>query len=162
MITKGGLAQPWTKDGSQGSAVASVSYNLNVDPYEKEDFSKKDLGSTKIVHRLLQIHNQGYSRQLSLPESKNFILDDGWHNLRNDITGSIGFEFKVKGNQVVSHLGMWDDHDREIPIRDPRGIPKEFGSDQPSKEGKRPRSIRSEHWIKLWDCLLYTSPSPRD
>ena len=54
VITKGGLAQPWTKDGSQGSAVASVSYNLNVDPYEKEDFSKKDLGSTKIVDRFFK------------------------------------------------------------------------------------------------------------
>ena len=151
VITKGGLAQPWTKDGSQGSAVASVFYDLNVDPYEKKDFSKKDLGSTKIVHRLLQIHNQGYSRQLSLPESKNLILDDGWHNLRNDITGSIGFEFKVKGNQVVSHLGMWDDHDREIPIRDARGIPTEFGSDQPSRVGTKPRSIKGEHWIKLWE-----------
>ena len=46
---------------------------------------------------------------------------------------------------------MWDDHDREIPIRDARGIPTEFESDQPSKEGNRPRSIRSEHWIKLWE-----------
>ena len=151
VIIKGGLAQPWTEGGSQGSALASVSYDLNVDPYEKEDFSKKDLGSTKIVDRLLQIHNQGYSRQLNLPSSKNLILDDGWHNLRNDITGSIGFEFKVKANQVVSHLGMWDDHDREMPIRDARGIPTEFASDQPSREGSRPRSIRGEHWIKLWE-----------
>ena len=151
VIIKGGLAQPWTKDGSQGSAMTSVSYNLNMDPYEKEDFSKKDLGSTNMVDRFLQIHNQGYSRELSLPESKNLILEDGWHNLRNDITGSIGFEFKVKVNQIVSHLGMWDDHDREIPIRDARGIPTEIESDKPSREGDRPRSIRSEHWIKLWE-----------
>ena len=46
---------------------------------------------------------------------------------------------------------MWDDHDREIPIRDARGIPTEIMSDQPSREGNKPRSIRGEHWIKLWE-----------
>ncbi len=149
VVTRGGLAQPWTKGGSQGSAVASVSYDLNIDPQETEDFSKENLDSKLMMDRLLEIHNQGYSRQLSLPQSKNLILEDGWHNLRNDITGSVGFEFKVKSDQIVSHLGMWDDHDREIPVRDARGIPTEFGSDQPSRVGTKPRSINGEHWIKL-------------
>ena len=70
-----------------------------------------------MVNRLLKIHNQGYSRELNLTSDKNLILDDGWHNLRNDISGSIGFEFKINKNQTVTHLGMWDDHDREIPVR---------------------------------------------
>ena len=151
VVVKGGLAQPWTYKGSQGSAVASAFYDLNIDPHETEDFSEKDHDSEKMVRRLLEIHNRGYSRKLSLPESKYLILEDGWHNLRNDITGSIGFEFKVKEDQVVSHLGMWDDQDRETPIRDARGIPNELVSDQPSRIGNKPRSIQSEHLIKLWE-----------
>ncbi|NBQ03072.1 MAG: hypothetical protein EBU27_07645 [Opitutae bacterium] len=104
-----------------------------------------------MVNRLLRIHNQGYSRKLIHPISKNLILDDGWHNLRNDITGSVGFQFKIKEDQKVTHLGMWDDHDRETPVRDARGIPAEQNSDQPSRSGKTPRSIKSEHEITLWE-----------
>ena len=104
-----------------------------------------------MVNRLLKIHNQGYSRELNLPSDKNLILDDGWHNLRNDISGSIGFEFKINKNQTVTHLGMWDDHDREIPVRNARGIPAEFSSDQPSRTGNKPRSISGDHKIRLWE-----------
>ena len=151
VIVKGGLAQPWTENGSKGSANASVFYDLKKNFYETEDFTKNNPQSETMVNRLLKIHNQGYSRELNLPSDKNLILDDGWHNLRNDISGSIGFEFKINKNQTVTHLGMWDDHDREIPVRNARGIPAEFSSDQPSRTGNKTRSISGDHKIRLWE-----------
>ena len=151
VIVSGGLAQPWTKNGTQGSAQPLVSYDLKHDPYEKEDFSKSTPNASSMANRLLQIHNQGYSRELNLPVSQNLIIDDGWHNLRNDITGLIGFKFKLKENQIVTHLGMWDDHDRESPVREARGVPIEQESDQPSRLGKNPRTINKEHRIRLWE-----------
>jgi len=150
IIIKGGLARPWAERGSSGSSIPSVAYDLEKDPFEILDFSKTNNSSDSMVKRLLQIHNQGYSRNLNQPKSKNLILDDGWHNLRNDITGSVGFQFKIKEDQVVTHLGMWDDHEREIPVRDARGIPNGQNSDQASRSGKAPRSIKSEHKITLW------------
>jgi arylsulfatase A-like enzyme len=151
VIIKGGLARPWTERGSSGSSIASVVYDLKSDPFEKLNFSKTSNSTDSMINRLLRIHNQGYSRNLIQPKSKNLILDDGWHNLRNDITGSVGFQFKIKEDQKVTHLGMWDDHDRETPVRDARGIPAEQNSDQPSRSGKTPRSIKSEHEITLWE-----------
>ena len=151
VIVQGGLAQPWTKKGSMGSARSMVSYDLEKDPYEKDNFSASKSSTDPMVNRLLQIHNQGYSRDLHLPKSQNLILDDGWHNLRNDLSGSIGFEFKLLEDEIVTHLGMWDDHDREFPIRSARGLPTEQESDQPSFLGKRPRSIQSQHSIRLWE-----------
>jgi len=151
VIIKGGLARPWTERGSSGSSIACVVYDLKNDPFEKLNFSKTSNSTDSMVNRLLRIHNQGYSRKLIHPISKNLILDDGWHNLRNDITGSVGFQFKIKEDQKVTHLGMWDDHDRETPVRDARGVPAEQNSDQPSRSGKTPRSIKSEHEISLWE-----------
>ena len=151
VIIQGGLAQPWIKKGSLGSAQSMVSYDLEKDPYEKESFSASKSFTGSLVDRLLQIHNQGYSRDLHLPNSQNLILDDGWHNLRNDISGSIGFEFQLLEDEIITHLGMWDDHDREFPIRSARGLPTEQESDQPSFLGKRPRSIQSQHSIVLWE-----------
>jgi hypothetical protein len=151
VIIKGGLARPWTERGSSGSSIASVVYDLKSDPFEKLNFSKTSNSTDSMINRLLRIHNQGYSRNLIHPKSKNLILDDGWHNLRNDITGLVGFQFKIKEDQKVTHLGMWDDHDRETPVRDARGIPAEQNSDQPSRSGKTPRSIKSEHEITLWE-----------
>ena len=160
IIVQGGLAQPWTKKGSMGSAKSIVLYDLEKDPYEKENFSSPNLSADPLVNRLLQIHNQGYSRDLYLPNSHNLILDDGWHNLRNDLSGSIGFEFKLLEDEVVTHLGMWDDHDREFPIRSARGLPTEQESDQPSFLGKRPRSIQSQHSIRLWE-IKNSTPKER-
>ena len=150
VIVRGGLAQPWTPRSSRGSAQSIVSYNLEKDPYEKNDFSEPKPATDFLVDRLLQIHNQGYSRKLNIPPSQRMIIDDGWHNLRNDITGLIGFEFKLHQDQIVTHLGMWDDHDRELPIRSARSIPTDQDSDQPSRSGKKPRNINAKHSICLW------------
>ena len=46
---------------------------------------------------------------------------------------------------------MWDDHDREQPVRPARGIPSENERDQPSRSGKKPRSLKSHHTITLWE-----------
>ena len=85
-----------------------------------------------------------------MPDGDQLILDDGWHNLRNDLTGVIGYSFELFEDRTVSHLGMWDDHDRESPLRPARGIPSEKERDQPSREGKKPRTLKSPHLIALW------------
>ena len=46
---------------------------------------------------------------------------------------------------------MWDDHDREQPVRAARGIPTERVPDQPSRTGKKPRTLQSSHLIILWE-----------
>ena len=152
VIVQGGLVQPWTKNGSLGSSLPVVTYNLNTNPYEMENFSEptKPENASKLAAKLLKIHNQGFSRELNLPLAKNLILDDGWHNLRNDLTGTIGYEFELLEDRVATHLGMWDDHDRENPVRAARSIPEENQSDQPSRQGKSPRTIKSPHTITLW------------
>lgn len=150
VIVQGGLAQAWTPKGTQGTATSVACYDLNQDPYENADFSKIDDETQRMVTKLIKIHNQGYSRDLNDSQSKNLIVDDGWHNLRNDVTGLIGFQFKLNIDQIVSHLGMWDDHDRELPVRDARGLPTELISDQPSRTGARPRSLENDHEITLW------------
>jgi hypothetical protein len=151
VIVKGGLAQPWTPKGTRGAAQVVASYNLEKDLYEKGDFSKLHSNAESMVNRLLKIHNQGYSRELNLPPSQNLIIDDGWHNLRNDVTGEIGFKFELLIDQIITHLGMWDDHDRELPIRSARGIPTDQDSDHPSRSGKKPRTLKSKHSICLWE-----------
>ena len=151
VIIRGGLAQPWTPNGSMGSVQEMVAYDLKKDPYEKSDFFNLSSTAVPLAENLLQIHNQGYSRELNISPSSNLIIDDGWNNLRNDITGSIGFEFKLDEDQIITHLGMWDDHDRELPIRSARGIPTDQESDRPSRSGKTPRTLNSKHSICLWE-----------
>ena len=152
VIIRGGLAQPWSSKGSQGSVQSLVSYDLTLDPLEKADFSAnhKDPQTIRMLDQLLRIHNQGFSRNLNLPPSGNLLIDDGWHNLRNDLSGHIGYEFVFEQDQIITHLGMWDDHDRDQPIRSARGIPKEFESDEPSLEGNGPRTIKNSHSLSLW------------
>ncbi|MDA8775511.1 arylsulfatase [Opitutales bacterium] len=154
VIVKGGLAQPWTPKGTRGAAQVVASYNLEKDLYEKGDFSKLHSNAESMVNRLLKIHNQGYSRELNLPPSQNLIIDDGWHNLRNDVTGEIGFKFELLTKQIVTHLGMWDDHDRELPIRLARQLPTDLNSDQPSRTGRNPRNIQNNHFIRLWEIKI--------
>jgi len=104
-----------------------------------------------MLRELLRIHNQGHSRLLGLPAGEELLLDDGWHNLRNDLTGTIGYTFELSEDRAVTHLGMWDDHDRERPVRPARGIPTENERDQPSRTGKKPRTLKSPHSIILWE-----------
>ena len=151
MIVEGGLARPWSKSGVRGSSESVVFYDLAKNPDEKGDFN--DDNSTearKMKKEMLKVHNQGHSRQLNAKDNGSLILDDGWHNLRNDLNGAVGFEFELLEDRIATHLGMWDDHDREQPVRSARGIPTENESDQPSRTGKKPRTLKSPHLISLW------------
>ena len=146
------MARPWSEDGTSGASESVVFYDLNKNPYEQGDYKdEKSSEATELINELLRIHNQGYSRPLETPNDGNLILDDGWHNLRNDLTGWVGYEFELMKNRFATHLGMWDDHDREKPVRPARNIPSENDRDQPSRAGKKPRSLKSHHTITLWE-----------
>jgi hypothetical protein len=49
---------------------------------------------------------------------------------------------------------MWDDHDRELPIRLARQLPTDLNSDQPSRTGRNPRNIQNNHFIRLWEIKI--------
>jgi arylsulfatase A len=161
LIIEGGLARPWAQEGTKGSSQSVIFYDLEVNPQETGDFSNLERGTEakEMSLELLNVHNRGHTRELNAEDNGNLILDDGWHNLRNDLTGSIGYEFEVLEKRTVTHLGMWDDHDRELPVRSARGIPTEQKRDQPSKSGKKPRTIKGQHIITLW-VFKGTTPSP--
>ena len=72
----------------------------------------------------------------------------------NDVTGEIGFKFELLTDQIITHLGMWDDHDRELPIRLARQLPTDLNSDQPSRTGRNPRNIQNNHFIRLWEIKI--------
>ena len=152
MIVRGGLARPWASPGERGGAIIASFHDLRENLQEEGDFSEgeADEEAKQMLEDLLRIHNQGHSRPLGLPDGDQLILEDGWHNLRNDLTGVIGYSFELSEDRTVSHLGMWDDHDRESPLRPARGIPSEKERDQPSREGKKPRTLKSPHLIALW------------
>jgi hypothetical protein len=161
LIAEGGLARPWAQPGTRGSATSLILHDLQKNPQEQGDFSDSETEkeAKEMALDLLKVHNRGHTRKLDTQDNGNLILDDGWHNLRNDLTGSIGYEFELLEKRTVTHLGMWDDHDREQPVRSARGIPTEHVPDQPSRTGKKPRTINSLHAITLWE-LKGASPSP--
>jgi hypothetical protein len=131
-------------------------YNLQHDLYETKPYV--DASSTAIINELaatlLNIHNRGYARKISVTDGAPIIENPGWHNLRNDVTGEIGFAFQLRpraGGEMVTHLGMFDDHDGDKPVRAARSIPTDRERDQPSKgplTGKN-HSIKSQHVIRL-------------
>ena len=127
-------------------------YDLKANLYEKGDFleSVPSREAIEMGARLLAIHNRGYARDLCLKKSGAMILDDGWHNLRNDLDGVIGFEFRMKEDRKVTHLGMWDDHEKDSGVRPARNLPTERDRDQPSLAGPKKRRIAASHWIKLY------------
>ena len=152
IIIRGGLAQPWTSGGAQGSSRKIIRYDLNENLLESEGLSEDTENEEEIssIGELLKIHNQGFSRDLNLAKGQALIIDDGWHNLRNDLNGKIGFDFELLEDKKVTHLGMWDDHDREKPTRPARGIATEDQSDLPSRSGKNPRNLSGNHLVSLW------------
>ena len=156
LIVEGGLAMPWASGGSRGAARPIALYNLQHDLYETKPYV--DASSTAIINELaatlLNIHNRGYARKISVTDGAPIIENPGWHNLRNDVTGEIGFAFQLRpraGGKMVTHLGMFDDHDGDKPVRAARSIPTDRERDQPSKgplTGKN-HSIKSQHVIRL-------------
>ncbi|PHR95994.1 MAG: hypothetical protein COA78_29250, partial [Blastopirellula sp.] len=156
LIVDGGLAMPWVSKGSRGVATPTVFYNLNENLYEDGNTSNEPSNHVvrELASTLLKIHNRGYARELNLPAGPELIVHPGWHNLRNDITGEIGFEFQLcKGSGVkqVTHLGMWDDHDADRSVRAARAVPRDHENDQPPKfitQDKR-RQIKASHVLRL-------------
>ena len=96
---------------------------------------------------------------MNLKPGASLIQAEGWHNLRNDVTGEIGFEFTMTTKaKRITHLGLWDDHDRDQPIRPARAIPDQTQRDQPSlpdPKGKR-RGLKTAHTVRL--VAMNTTP----
>ena len=152
LLTAGGIALPSIRDGHHGASIPRVFYDLQQNLYENDKAESNPPIAKQLAAELLLIHNRGHARELNLNPSHALIQAEGWHNLRNDVTGEIGFEFKLYSKaKTVTHLGLWDDHDRDRPIRAARAIPAETQRDQPSlpdPKGKR-RGLKTSHTIRL-------------
>jgi len=147
---------PWVSGGSRGDSIPTVFYDLNENLYE--DGNTSNDSSNHVVRELAatlhQIHNRGYARELNLPAGPEMIVHPGWHNLRNDVTGEIGFEFqlqKASGEKLVTHLGMFDAPGKDASIRAARSIPTEGDRDQPSSQlaQNKKRRIVANHVLRL-------------
>ena len=81
--------------------------------------------------------------------SEKLLVDDGWHNLRNDIDGAIGFEFRLREDRVATHLGMWDDHSKDAPARPARNVPTEHDRDRPTLDEGNKGGLVAPHTVRL-------------
>ncbi len=158
LIVDGGLVMPsgrWSAIGSRGASKATVLYDLSKNLYEDGDTSSDTSAiARQLASTLLEIHNRGHARDLNVPTGTELFANPGWHNLRNDVTGEIGFEFRLKdgsGTKQVTHLGMWDDHDADRPVRAARAVPTDHESDQPSRfiTQKNRRGLKAPHVLRL-------------
>ena len=159
LIVDGGLAMPWgqwSSTGSRGDSSPTVRYDLTKNLYENGDTSKvaPDPIANQLATTLLKIHNRGHARELNVATGSELFVAPGWHNLRNDVTGEVGFEFRLRhgtGTKQVTHLGMWDDHDADRPVRAARAVPDDSERDQPSRfmTQKNRRRIEAPHVLRL-------------
>ncbi len=159
LIVDGGLAMPWapwSAQGSRGAAVPTAMYDLTENLFEEAGSSNGDPSASarQLAATLLEIHNRGHAREMNLPPGPQLVVHPGWHNLRNDVTGEIGFEFHLRigsGEKLVTHLGMFDDHDKETSVRTARSVPTEHGRDQPSTQPvqNKKRQIAADHVLRL-------------
>lgn len=151
VLIDGGLALPSIAKGRRGASVPIAYYDLDSNLYEQgqEIASSDKARAEELAAELLKIHNRGYCREIHLNDSPALILDDGWHNLRNDLDGAVGFEFRLREDRTVTHLGMWDDHQKDKPVRPARNIPTEFDRDHPGIGNGKRGVISSPHTIRL-------------
>jgi len=150
LLVDGGLALPSTPQGKRGASVPKVFYDLETNLYEEGEGigEAHSARAGELAAELLRIHNRGHSRELDLEDTGALILDDGWQNLRNDIDGEIGFEFRLRENRVATHLGMWDDHAKDAPARPARNVPTEHDRDRPTL-GDNKGGLAAPHTIRL-------------
>ena len=152
LLVEGGLVLPSIRDSRHGAAIPRAFYDLEQNLYEDDEVKSDPALAKQLAAELLRLHNRGHARELNLQPSPALIQTEGWHNLRNDVTGEIGFEFTLNAKaKTVTHLGMWDDHERDRPVRPARSIPDESQRDQPSlsdPKGKR-RGLKVAHTISL-------------
>ena len=75
LIAEGGLARPWTMEGTRGSAKSVILYDLKKNPQEQGDFSNSETEkeAKEMSHDLLKIHNQGHTRELEAEDNGNLI-----------------------------------------------------------------------------------------
>ncbi len=151
LFVEGGLAMPWIEGGELGAATPRLFYDLEKNPYEDGDdlLSEHRPVAGEMATQLLQIHNQGYSRDLGISsDGDQLIVSEGWHNVRNDVTGEIGFVFTPQSEIRVTELGMWSAPQKSAVARGARDIPDEFGSDRPSAKTKG-GALKSSHRVRL-------------
>lgn len=152
LLVDGGLAMPSISPGQRGASIPKAYYDLESNLYEEgKDIPEAHSDrAKKLAAELLRIHNRGHSRELHLEESDKLIVDDGWHNLRNDVDGHVGFEFRLRADRIVSHLGLWDDQNKDSPARPARNVATEFDRDQPSLGNNKNKSgLVAPHVIRL-------------
>lgn len=151
VLIDGGLALPSMAKGRRGASVPIAYYDLESNLQEEGDeiSPAESDRAEELAAELLRIHNRGFSRDLALKDGAALILDDGWHNLRNDLDGAVGFEFRLHEDRVVTHLGIWDDHPKDVPVRPARNVPTEFDRDHPGIGGGKRGFIQSPHLIRL-------------
>ena len=158
LIVDGGLVMPWGRWsalGSRGESAPKVLYDLSKNLYEDGDTTSGVNGTARwLASTLLEIHNRGHARELNASAGRELFANPGWHNLRNDVTGEIGFEFRLKdesGTKQVTHLGLWDDHDADRAVRAARAVPTDHESDQPSRfiTQKNRRGLTAPHVLRL-------------
>ena len=162
LLVDGGLALPSIEKGQRGASVPIGYYDLDSNLYEDGEGIEEanSARAEELAAELLKIHNRGYARELDVEAGDEMIVDPGWHNLRNDITGEIGFEFSVSVSKQVTHLGVWDDHDKDVPVRPARSIPTEFNRDQPTLAGDlNRRRLNAGHIVRL---VHWTGDSARE
>ena len=151
VLIDGGLALPSIANGRRGASVPIAYYDLDSNLYEEgeEVPPAHSDRAAELAAEILEIHNRGHGRDLELEDGPALLLDDGWHNLRNDLDGAIGFEFRLREGRVVTHLGLWDDHQKDAPVRPARNVATEFDRDHPGGgDGKR-GVINSPHVLRL-------------
>ena len=152
LIVNGGLALPSIRKGYRGASVPKEYHDLDIDLYENGDkiADKDSARAEQLAAELLKIHNRGHARELGPSTADSLVIEPGWHNLRNDLTGEIGFEFTVREDKQVTHLGLWDDHARDAPVRPARAVPTEHSRDQPSLSGNpNKRRLSAPHVVRL-------------
>ncbi len=151
VLIDGGLALPSMAGGRRGASVPIAYYDLDSNLYEEgEGIADSEADrAEELAATLLRIHNRGHARELDLEDGLALISDDGWHNQRNDLDGDIGFEFRLHDDRVVTHLGMWDDHQKDRPVRPARNVPTEFDRDHPGMGGGKRGVIESPHTLWL-------------
>ena len=155
VLVDGGLALPTARNGSRGASVPIAFYDLTANPYEDGEGIPESHAerAAELASELLRIHNRGHARDLRLEDEAALILDDGWHNLRNDLNGFVGFEFRLREDRAVTHLGLWDDHHKDAPARPARNVPTAFDRDHPGLDGGKRGVIRAPHTICLQEVL---------
>ena len=153
LIDGGGVAEPDIKRGHRGMVKAVRFHHLESDPGEvNERWSAGEQSRVdQLSANLLLHHNRGHVRKLGVPKVNRLVIDDGWHNLRNDLDGEIGFEFQLSGKRArtITHLGMWDDHQDDRPVRGPVQKSNDNIIERPTVAGSKGRGLNAEHVVRL-------------